>query len=126
MSTRSLCLLLSVLLTTLVSACGGGGLPNALTDCPDGSTVTWAEAGPLFASNCTTCHSVDKSGPDRTGAEEGVDYDNADVAYNSPATTADRSWYRIYDASMPPGVDARVPDDEALIIHEWLSCGGPE
>jgi hypothetical protein len=125
MSTRSLCLLLSILLVTLVSACGGGGLPNALTECPDGSTVTWAQAGPIFEAQCTSCHSVDKTGAQRSGAKEAVDYDDADLAFNSAGTTAEGSWYRIYDGTMPPGDDT-VPEADALIIHEWFSCGGPQ
>ena len=54
-----------------------------------------------------------------------MDYDNADLAFNSTGTPPQGTWYEIYAASMPPGNDS-VPAPDAVLIHEWLSCGGPE
>lgn len=127
MLTRMLATLLPLLTMGVLLACGGGtgGLPATLSECPTDSAVDWAVAGPLFQANCTACHSSEKSGSERVGAQEGVDYDTADLAINSAETTPAGSWAEIYSGSMPPG-DASVPEADALVIHEWLSCGGPE
>jgi len=112
-------------LALLISCGGPSGLPNALGDCPGDSSVTWSDVEPTFEASCTSCHSVDKSGTERVGAKEAVDYDNADLALNSSGTTPQGTWYQIYARTMPPGSDS-VRDPDALLIHEWLSCGGPE
>ena len=127
MLTRMLAALLPLLTLSVLLACGGppGGLPATLSECPTDSTVDWAVVGPLFQAHCTACHSSEKSGSERVGAKEGVDYDTADLAFNSAETTPAISWAEIYSGSMPPG-DATVPEADALAIHEWLSCGGPE
>jgi hypothetical protein len=127
MLTRSPTVLLPLLTIGSLLACGGtgGGLPATLGECPDGSTVNWEAAEPVFLAHCTSCHDSTKSGSERVGATEDVDYDTADLAYNSPETTPSSSWSQIYGGAMPPG-DATVPEPDALIIHEWLSCGGPE
>jgi len=125
MLTRRLCALLPLMTLALLTACGSGGLPNALSDCPGDSSIAWTDVESIFATNCTSCHSTEKSGSERVGAKEGVDYDNADLAFNSTGTTPQGTWYEIYAASMPPGNDS-VPDPDAVLIHEWLSCGGPE
>jgi hypothetical protein len=127
MLTRALAVLLPLLTISALLACGnnGGGLPATLSECPDDSTVNWDVAGPVFEAHCTSCHNSTKSGSERVGATEDVDYDTADLAYNSPETTASSTWSQIYGGAMPPG-DATVPEADALIIHEWLSCGGPE
>ena len=125
MMIRSLCSLVALLTLVLLTACGSGGLPASLGDCPDDSTVTWAQAGTIFSSNCVSCHSIENTGAERVGAKENVDYDNADVAFNSSGATPQDTWASIYADEMPPG-DATLSDADALVIHEWLSCGGPE
>ena len=90
------------------------------------SDITWSDVEAIFASNCTSCHSSENTGTARVGAKELVDYDTADLAYNSSGTTPEITWYEIYVSSMPPGQYNVVPDADALLIHEWLSCGGPQ
>ena len=126
MLTRSTPAALAILGLLVAAACNGEGLPNALTDCPSGSEVSWSDVQPIFVSHCTSCHSSENTGPARVGAKELVDYDTADLAYNSAGTTPEVSWYEIYANTMPPGQYNVVPDADALLIHEWLSCGGPE
>jgi len=127
MLTRALAVLLPLLTIGTLLACGnnGGGLPATLSECPDDSTVNWEAAGPIFEVHCTSCHHSEKEGSERVGATDDVDYDTADDAYNSPGTTPDTTWSQIYLGMMPPG-DATVPEADAIVIHEWLSCGGPE
>ena len=122
---RSFCSLVALLTLFLLTACGSGGLPATLGECADDSTVNWAQVGPIFATNCVACHSIDNTGAERVGAKENVDYDNADVAFNSSGATPQDTWASIYSDEMSPG-DAAVSDADALVIHEWLSCGGPE
>lgn len=96
------------------------GLPDSLGDCADGTELTWADAGPVFAEHCADCHSSTLSGDARQGATEGVDFDTPDAA-RSPAFLA---WSQIWTGAMPEG-DA-MEDVDALLLWEWLSCDGPE
>jgi hypothetical protein len=109
-----------LLISALLTACGPT-LESTLGDCPDGSTVNWSAAGPVFGANCTRCHSSTLSGSDRQAAPEGWDYDTADNAMRDP----DRTWLQIYAEEMPN--DAEWTDvDEKLLLWEWYSCGGPQ
>ena len=90
-------------------------------DCPD-PLITWADAGPAFADQCTGCHDSSLAVGDRNGAPESANYDTAAGVL---AVGGDFVWQRIFDAEMPPGPDS-VPQDQAELIWAWLSCGGPE
>jgi mono/diheme cytochrome c family protein len=89
--------------------------------CPD-PDVTWADAGPVLAANCTGCHDSALSGPDRGGAPESANYDSAAGVL---AVGESLVWSRIFAGEMPPIGDL-VPEEDARTLWAWLSCGGPE
>lgn len=102
-------------------ACGPEPLPDTLGDCPDGNLVSWADVEAIFATNCARCHSSDLTGDDRNDAAEYVDFDSADSARVNDFLT----WSMIWSEQMPPD-QAGMSEEEAWIVWEWLSCGGPE
>ncbi|MEZ4320840.1 MAG: hypothetical protein R3F61_25410 [Myxococcota bacterium] len=97
------------------------GLPDDLGTCADGTALTWADVEPVFTPNCARCHASTLTGPDRNGATVGVDFDAPETARNGAFLT----WSQIYTEKMPKTGDLLSTDD-ALLIWEWLSCGGPE
>ncbi len=103
----------------LLTACPGEELPEALGDCPDGSTIAWADASAALETNCVRCHDSGKSGAERQAAPEGVDYDGRENAMAFP----DLTWARIADGSMPNDADY---SGDATVLWEWYSCGTPE
>ena len=108
--------------TALLSACPGDeGLPTALGDCPDDSVVVWADVEPIFSANCTRCHDSELGPGERNGAPEAVNFDNSSDA----ALNGFRTWTMIQMGLMPLNA-APLPEEDALLIWEWLSCGGPE
>lgn len=96
-------------------------LPAELGDCPDGSTVTWADASAVFETNCTRCHSTTLTGADRQAAPELWDYDTRDDALRDPVET----WTRIYTENMPNDAEFTPVGDQG-VLWEWYSCDGPE
>lgn len=98
-------------------------LPLAACDpgpCPEDSTVTWSEVGPLFADNCISCHSSENSEGGRSGAPATYNYDTAEEARGHPNWT----WAEISLGLMPPTGALDEADQET--IREWLACGGPD
>lgn len=108
------------LLPLLVLALPACNLPSDLGDCPSGSTVGWADVSPVFEAHCTECHSSERTGSARQDAPASIDYDTVDAAGSGAALT----WWQISDGSMPP--DGGLDRDDALLIREWLACGGLE
>ncbi len=114
--------LLSFALLLSLSGCGAVALPTALDDCAEGTELTWTDVQPAFEANCTRCHSSELTSPtERQQAPAGSDYDTALAA----RAEADLTWFRIQNGTMPNDA-ALTSDADALDIHEWLSCGGPE
>ena len=106
----------------LLTGCPSGGLPTDLGECPDGSSVSWPDVEPVFAENCTRCHSSELVTPDaRSNATEGFDFDSAEAARSSAWLV----WSQISSERMPNDADF-TSDDDALLVWEWLSCDGPE
>ena len=103
----------TLLLVSLLAACDPG-------DCPEGSTVLWADVEPLFSDNCTACHSSELSGDEREEAPAGYDYDSVEAARAHPNWT----WAEIKLGHMPPS--GALPEQDQQLIREWLACGGPE
>ena len=108
-----------------VWACDGGTgdtaveLPDSLGQCEPSEMVGWSEVEPLFALHCTSCHSSELEGAERQGASTGIDYDSLDTA----RLNGELTWQLVRSGQMP--LQGTVPFDDAMIIWEWLSCGGP-
>jgi uncharacterized membrane protein len=96
-------------------------LPDAVGDCPDDAESSWADVEPVFAAHCTRCHDADLEGEERSGAPEHIHFDSAEDARLNDFLT----WSMVWSARMPPDRDG-MSDDEAWVVWEWLSCGGPE
>ena len=110
-----------------VIACTEGGgkdtgdeLPDVLGQCDSDQGITWADVQPIFQANCTECHSSELSVADRQDAPVGVDYDTAETA----RLNGDLTWQMIRYGMMPLYGD--IPSEDAMLIWEWLNCGGPE
>ena len=88
-------------------------------ECPDDSSVSWADVEPLFSEHCTSCHASDLVGDDRNGAPVGYDYDSRELAASHPNWT----WAEVKLGHMPPSGALQEADQE--LIREWLACGGP-
>ncbi|MCB9674655.1 MAG: hypothetical protein H6737_06020 [Alphaproteobacteria bacterium] len=96
------------------------GLPTELGDCASGTSLTWVDVEPIFVESCTSCHSTTLEGPLRNSAPAAVNYDTPEVARNGAFST----WTQIRLERMPLTGGPLVEDD-ALVVWEWLSCGGP-
>ncbi len=101
---------------------GGTPLPASLGDCPDDSVISWADVEPAFAANCTRCHHFDLTGGARRAAPRWVDYDTPERAMDAAAP--EESWRQIAEQGMPSDQPISSAED-ALLIWEWYSCGGP-
>jgi uncharacterized membrane protein len=126
----SLCLVSGLALS--LTACGGddggddGGSCERLGDPQaqpgdeiDESYVTFA-AG-FFRDYCTRCHSVTRTGEDRNGAPDGLDWD--DEASIGAALPAIRQAVGV-GQFMPPG--APQPScDERLQLVRWIDADAP-
>ena len=106
-------LLLILGLFSCFTACDPG-------DCPEGSTVGWADVEPLFTEHCVACHSSTLSGDERLDAPVGYGYDTIEVARAHPNWT----WAEVKLGHMPPSGALGEQDQE--LIRAWLACGGPE
>lgn len=114
-----------VLLVLLLAAChssdGDGDTPSDGVDaeCPT-TPATWENlADPVLRTWCTPCHSESLTGPARSGAPDGVDFDDyADVASFGALISA-----AVADERMPPSGGLPASDRDALIA--WVECGMP-
>ena len=97
-----------------------GEFEHLTGECDADSMVVWSEVEPIFQSHCTACHASELEASDRQGAPVGIDYDQAEHArLNSELT-----WQLIRTGQMP--LQGTVPFEDAMMVWEWLSCGGPE
>jgi hypothetical protein len=96
-------------------------LPIELGDCVDGTALGWGDVEATFSLRCAGCHSTALTGDARSGAPELIDYDTAEVAI----ANAFLSWSMIYSGQMPKGTGP-LPEDEAWLLWECMSCGVPE
>ena len=110
----------------LFIACNDGGtdsaiaLPDVLGQCDAELAIAWSDVQPIFADNCTGCHASERLADDRQDAPIGVDYDTAETA----RLNAELTWQMIRYGQMP--LTGEVDPEDALLIWEWLNCGGPE
>jgi mono/diheme cytochrome c family protein len=95
---------------------------NLAEECPD-DTLTFAAAGTVFTSHCTSCHHSELTDAiARSGAPETANYDTAQGVRD---VGVDFVWQRIRDGEMPPPLSAdRVTGADADLLYDWLSCGG--
>lgn len=87
--------------------------------CADASDVeaSFAAVATHYETYCTTCHGTDRTGADRRGAPEDVNYDVFDGSSARPFLT----WTRSTDGTMPPM--GRMPSQaELLELRGFLEC----
>lgn len=98
----------------------GESLPNSLGRCDGEIAPGWMDVQDLFESHCNECHSSDKENGMRKGAPVAINYDTPENArLNSELT-----WQMIATDRMP--IEETMPFEDAFLIWNWLSCGGPE
>lgn len=89
-------------------------------------SVSWSEqVEPLVQAKCNYCHNEGKTGAEREGAPDGIDYTSYDVAVES-ATAALR---RMRLGDMPPNCEEcpSVPNaEETNLFCNWVEQGFPE
>lgn len=114
----------SALVFLLAAACGpgGGGIGSSSaalssgSECPTGSTLTYANFGQAFISaHCTSCHSG-RTSPNLSSQA-------AILASISAIDGAAASGPNGTNLKMPQG--ASVPTSERVKLGEWLACGAP-
>ena len=110
-----------------IQGCNGGEpsdtamtLPDLLGQCETTEMVLWSDVEPVFESHCTGCHAPTLEGDERQGAPVSIDYDQPDTA----RLNGELTWQLVRSGQMP--VQGVVPFDEAMVIWDWLNCGGPE
>jgi uncharacterized membrane protein len=90
-------------------------------ECPQESELTYQSFGDGFLDTyCQRCHA--SGSDDRNGAPGAFHFDTVeDVREN-----ADRIFVRAAadNTSMPPGPDD-PPEEERMLLAEWLACGAP-
>ena len=98
----------------------GDELPDVLGQCDSDQAIAWADVQPIFAAYCTSCHASDLPADERQDAPIGVDYDTAETA----RLNADLTWQMIRYGMMP--LYSEMAPEDAMLVWEWLNCGGPE
>ena len=114
-------LALAFTVLALAAACGGEAGPDP---CDDGPSYT-NQVAPIVAEKCVTCHSRDLAGSARSGAPDGLDFDDFPTLQPVVASVADA----ITSGRMPPvGVGGAVATtaEERRIVDRWRSCGYPQ
>ncbi len=98
----------------------GESLPNSLGRCDEEIMPNWADVQDIFEAHCNECHSSDKEESMRKGAPVAINYDSAESA----RLNSDLTWQMIATDRMP--IQETMPFEEAYLVWNWLSCGGPE
>lgn len=117
-----------ILALILAPACGGPeeGTPTG-AECPEGSTLTWANFGQEFMTTyCTRCHATTLTGSARQGAP-------GDHNFDAPELVREQSEHIDWSAAAgPDAVNTDMPigaptptEDERRKLGEWLACGAP-
>ena len=96
-------------------------VPEEIGECPDGASPSAGDVTAVLQEHCVSCHGSAVVGDDRNGAPDGIDWESAQdlASFGDDAYI----WGRIYSGEMPEGTD--MPDEDAYVIWEWLSCGSP-
>lgn len=85
----------------------------APTSCSE-PVPTYEDVQPIFAERCVVCHAGTKGGP------------WALDTYGHVATWRDTVRAALISCAMPP-VDSglHIPDEESLLVLQWIRCGMP-
>jgi hypothetical protein len=138
-------LLLCLLLSAMLGACGDGGEeyvpeekptlskpeplptggpvpPQTSLVCPTGTQLTWNNFAKGFVYDyCTSCHSSHVVDDQRAGAPETSNFDSAADVIVARGIILDKAVGAA--ATMPPA--GNVPAVEQELFAEWLNCGAP-
>lgn len=90
-------------------------------DTPSGEFVTFETVvDSLFTPSCILCHDSNKSGGDRNGAPDGVDFDTYESAVDNRYITNNRV------QSATSGIHG--PQDQSIkdMVFDWIYAGTPE
>lgn len=123
LSKRPLLFVLSLFsLATVSCADDGGGaeageLPEV--DCAAAPVPKFSEMSAVWAK-CTSCHSSTLTGPARSGAPVGYDYD----VYASAKAEATEAAAEVFAGTMPIGTT--MTDAEKDQLYRRAQCGTPE
>lgn len=122
----------AMLATLLLASCGGddgdgGGALASGATCPPGSTLAYADFDDeFFGVYCTRCHASALSGPTRSGAPVGADFDTLDgirprrFSIDARAGSGPLGTFTV----MPPGPPVPSPAERA-VLSQWIACGAP-
>jgi hypothetical protein len=101
--------------------------PLTMSECPQGSTLTYENFGKPFMENyCTRCHSTKVMGDDRQGAPTFHDFDSlfgVKAVWNHVDQTS-AAGPAAFNDSMPPDKPAPTKA-ERYQLGEWIACGMP-
>jgi uncharacterized membrane protein len=89
----------------------GTSCPNDLPSSCSSSPPSYAQVAPIFAANCSSCHSTGGSAPDRL-------FDT----YDQIAAQQSAVLNQIYSCKMPPAGYAPLSDAERQLVLGWLVC----
>lgn len=105
--------------TALVPGCGDGGgttpgsCPNDLPPaCPSPAPTFAADAEPVIAAKCRTCH-----------APNGVEANRPFLNYNQIFAQRSGMLNQVHACLMPPGDAPQLTAAERLALQGWLVCG---
>jgi cbb3-type cytochrome c oxidase subunit III len=114
---------------TLIDDGGAGVLPDGAIvvlalwarPCPGGSTLSYENFGRgFFEQYCLHCHSLMRTGTDRGGAPQGVNFDTLDAI----AARKDDIWHMAADTNMEMPASGPAPSAaERHKLGDWLACG---
>ncbi len=109
----------AVLAAGAVLAAAAAGCGKTSSSGPSSGTVTYAQVAPIFAANCTRCHSSTLAGGARAGAPASVNYDT----YRSASTWASAGLAAVQSGLMPVDNPGAVSDAETCTLQAWVDQG---
>lgn len=102
-----------------VAACGDGPGDSTGSNCPQDSTLTYANFGQTFMQDhCLVCHTAKGPESPKLDSIEQIRAASGDIDRSAAAGPNAVNTY------MPE--DASVPEAERRKLGEWLACGAPE
>lgn len=97
----------------------GDGPSDGVPDCDRVPPVSYDNFGEgFFARYCTSCHSTQLTGADRSGAPTGLNFDSEDTILSNLSTIRTSTLGK--EPTMPPG--GGPTPTELSLLDEWLTC----